>query len=254
MELPSAETLRVEIAEATRRVDELTNRQERLSVRGRLARLLRDLADQDADCSHIESALEVYRASLEDTSPDDGDALWRETNAEFGTAYLELFRARGTLEHARRALRPLKNALPLHSPGTRRHRALSRSIGEAFLALGQEGGDPALLKQAVQAYRLALGSEDAADYDATERVRALRDLAAALRALGALSGDPDLLREALGQVETALAMVESDEPFSRLLLVGEARRIRETMARHGAGSAPAREALNAYADSQRLVH
>lgn len=190
--------------------------------------------------------MDVYRETLEDTSPEDGDVFWRETSGELGGAYLDLFRAQGHLDHARRSLRPLKNALSLHEPGTQRHRALSRGIGEALLALGQEEHSEALLKQAVHAYRLSLGADDAVEYDSSERAIALRELAGALRAVGTVTGDPTPLHEALQHVESALSLVEGDEPITRMLLLAEARRVREALARRGGKARPPSEALLAY--------
>lgn len=215
------------------------------------ARLLRTLADHDGDPHRIEQAIQDYRESLEETSPDDGNLLWRKTNAELGGALLELHRITGEVEPARRAIRPLRNAMPLHAPDSRAFRILSRQVGQALRAVGDAEADVNSLRQAVSAFRAGLAPEGLVDGDdPTERARAVRELAGALRVLGGLAGESDRLAEAYTLLEEALGWIGNGEPFTRTLLLAEIQRVRESLGRSAPRSSAAREALRAYAEGE----
>ncbi len=249
----STERLRADIAEAACRSSEPgVPRDERLSWRARLAVLLRDLAVHEADGAHLELALSVYRANLEETSPDDGDARWRETNGHMGAAMLELHRLTGDPDHAANAVRPFRNSLALHTPGTSQHRHLSRCIGEALLVGGRHRGDVEMVRQSVAAYRASVAEQAAPGVEPTdEHAESLRELAVALRTLGVLASEVDALDEARRHLESALEMARDDEPFTRLLLVAEARRVAEALARHAPRSVAVLDALLADSSDQR---
>ena len=238
-----------EIARLSGHLEQLEARCEvAVSTQLRLAGLLRDLAEHDASGEPLERAVELYRASLEGTSPDDGNSIWRETNAQLGAAFLELHRVSSDVEPARRAVRPLQNALPLYDPGTRQHRVLSRRVGAALLAVGQAERDANALRQAVSAYRAGLASDTDLDLDDPgERAVAVRELARALRVLGVVASEEDRLEEAFGLIDEALGWIGDAEPFTRTLLVAEARRVRDALGRSEPRSAAVRDALRAYA-------